>query len=94
MNEQMMNSSTQELKLLDRNLLSITGVNKIISFDNIEFILESNMGPIHIKGQNLELLSLDSHDGLIRIKGNIRGINYIDKISKKKEESIISKLFK
>lgn len=85
---------SHELKMIDRSILSLTGVIKIISFDNTEFILESNMGPIHIKGECLELLSLDNQDGLIRIKGTISGFNYIDKNMKKKEESILAKLFK
>ena len=93
MNEKI-NNATHELKMIDRSILSITGVNKIVSFDNTEFILESNMGPIHIKGESLELLSLDTQDGIIRIKGKIYGFNYIEKIGKKKEESLIAKLFK
>ena len=93
MNEKV-NNMAHELKMIDRSILSLTGVNKIISFDSTEFILETTMGPIHIKGENLELLTLDTHDGIIRIKGKVTGFNYIEKINKKKEESIITKLFK
>lgn len=93
MNEKII-GATHELKLLDRNLLSITGIKKIINFDSKEFILESIMGPIHIKGSSMELLSLDTGSGLIKIKGKIDSYNYIDKINKNKEESFISKLFK
>ncbi|MBE6148750.1 MAG: sporulation protein YabP [Firmicutes bacterium] len=93
MNEKM-NNASHELKMIDRSILSLTGVEKIVSFDNTEFILESNMGPIHLKGENLELLTLDTQDGVIRIKGKVSGFNYIEKIAKKKEESIIAKLFK
>ena len=92
MNERI--NTNHELKLIDRSLFTLSGVNKIISFDSTEFILESNMGPIHITGNDLELLNLDTHDGLIRIKGTINGFNYIDKTTKKKEESFIAKLFK
>ena len=93
MNEQALNI-THEIKLIDRSILSITGVNKIISFDSNEFLLETNMGPIHIIGLNLELLSLDTHEGIIRIKGKISSFSYMDKQIKKKEESILVKLFK
>lgn len=93
MNEKI-NNITHELKMIDRSILSLTGVNKIVSFDSAEFILETNMGPIHIKGENLELLSLDLQDNTIRIKGKISGFNYIEKLGKKKEESILAKLFK
>lgn len=93
MNEKNSNIS-HELKIIDRSLLTLSGINRIVSFDSFEFVLESNMGPVHIKGEGLELLSLDMQDNTIRIKGKISGYNYIDKVSKKKEESIISKLFK
>lgn len=85
---------THELKMLDRNMLAISGVNKIVSFDNLEFIIESIMGAIHIKGEGLELLNLDTTEGAIKIKGKINGINYIEKVNKKREESFIAKLFK
>ena len=93
MTEQIGNIS-HEIKLVDRSMLNISGVNKIVSFDSNEFILESSMGPIYIKGTALELLSLDTHDGNIRIKGKINGINYIEKSTHKKEDSFIAKLFK
>ena len=93
MNEQI-NNIAHEVKLIDRNILSLTGVNKIVSFDSNEFILETGMGPVYIKGESLELLSLDTHEGLIRIKGKVNGIDYIEKLVKKKEESFLTKLFK
>ena len=52
------------------------------------------MGAIYIKGSSLELLSLDTHDGNIRIKGKINGFDYIEKSNKRKDESFLSKLFK
>ena len=59
-----------------------------------ELKLESIIGPIHIKGSSIELISLDTGSSLIKIKGKIDSYNYIDKINKNKEESFISKLFK
>ncbi|MBQ6840847.1 MAG: sporulation protein YabP [Bacilli bacterium] len=93
MNEKI-NPVSHELKMIDRSILSLTGVAKIVSFDSTEFILETNMGPVHIKGDGLELLSLDTQDGAIRIKGKVSGFNYIEKLGKKKDESILAKLFK
>ncbi len=58
-----------ELKMIDRGILTLTGINKIDSFDNEEFLLESNMGHLHIKGEQLELVKLDTHDGNVKIKG-------------------------
>ncbi len=83
-----------ELKIIDRREISLTGIKKITSFDSEEFLLESNMGLILIKGSNLEIMRLDTHDGNVKIKGKINGFNYLDNKEKPKEESIISKLFK
>ena len=93
-NKEVMEFGSHELKLIDRREISLTGIKKITSFDAEEFLLESNMGIILIKGTNLEIMKLDTHDGNVKIKGKINGFNYLDNKEKGKGESIISKLFK
>jgi len=92
--EEIVTYGTHELRLLDRREIALTGIKKITSFDSEEFLLESNMGPILIKGSNLEIMRLDTHDGNVKIKGKINGFTYLDNKEKAKEESIIAKLFK
>lgn len=92
--ENIVTYGNHELKIMDRREISLTGIKKIISFDSEEFLLESNMGNILIKGANLEIMKLDTHDGNVKIKGKINGFTYLDGNNKGKEESIISKLFK
>ena len=53
------------------------------------------MGNIIIKGENLEMIKLDTIEGNVSIKGKINSLNYMENSNKKaKEESIMSKLFK
>ncbi len=85
---------SQEFKMIDRANVMISGINKIISFDDEEFLLESVMGNIHLKGENLELLKLDTNDGNVKIKGKINSFMYLDGKEKTKEDSFITKLFK
>jgi sporulation protein YabP len=92
--EDIVSYGSHELKIIDRREIALTGIKKITSFDAEEFLLESNMGPILIKGSNLEIMRLDTHDGNVKIKGKINGFNYLDNKEKIKEESLISKLFK
>ena len=83
------------ISLLERKNLVITGVKKIENFDNYQFILDTIMGVMVVKGEGLELIKLDTLSGNVSIKGLINSINYIDEGSKKeKEESIFSRLFK
>ena len=52
------------------------------------------MGMILLKGEGLEIIKLDTHDGNVKIKGKLNSFAYIENIKKGKEESLISKLFK
>ena len=87
-------SGTHEVRVLDRREISFSGIKKIDSFDEEEFMLESIMGIILLKGENLEILRLDTHDGNVKIKGKINSIAYLEDKHKVKEESLLSKLFK
>ena len=83
-----------ELKITDRREIFLSGIKKITSFDNEEFLMESNMGIILLKGSNLEILRLDTHDGNVKIKGKIVSFTYLDGENKQDKESFFSKLFK
>lgn len=85
---------SQEVKMIDRANISITGVSKIVSFDDEEFLMETVMGNLRILGEALELLKLDTTDGVVKIKGKINSFSYIDGKTKNKEESLMAKLFK
>lgn len=82
------------ISLYERKNLVITGVKKIENFDNEQFLLETIMGFIIIKGEGLELVKLDTLQGNVSIKGTINGINYAEDGKRDKENSIFSRLFK
>ena len=86
------NSINHVVKMIERKNIVISGIKKIVSFDDKQFLLESIMGNIVIKGSNLEMIKLDTIDGNVSIKGTIDSMNYID--DKKVSDSIITKLFK
>lgn len=92
--EEKLNFGSQEFRMVDRANVAISGISKIISFDDEEFLLESVMGNIHLKGENLELLKLDTNDGNVKIKGKINSFTYLDGKEKIKEDSFMTKLFK
>lgn len=85
---------SQEVKIIDRSSITLTGINKIVSFDDEEFLMESNMGNIRLLGEGLELLRLDTNEGNVKIKGKINSFTYLEGKLKSKEESMITKLFK
>ena len=91
-----MNINTHSISVIDRNIVNISGVNKVENFDKQEFLLETVMGFLNIKGEMLEMIKLDTIEGNVSIKGNISSIIYYENIKKKKnkEESMMSKLFR
>lgn len=84
---------THEIKIINRESLYLSGIKKIDNFDETEFLLDSVMGNILIKGNNLEVNLLDTDKGDVRIKGKINSIIYTD-AKKQNKESILTKLFK
>lgn len=82
------------ISINERKSIIITGVKKIESFDNEEFLLITNLGTILLKGENLEMIKLDTLEGNVSIKGKIDALEYLDSKEKGKESSLFTKLFK
>ena len=83
------------ISIAERKSIILTGVKKIESFDNEEFLMETTLGYLVIKGSELEIIKLDTYQGNVSIKGKIDSIIYMDNgVSKSKEESFLGKLFK
>jgi sporulation protein YabP len=86
--------ANHNITITERQSITISGITKIDSFDSEEFLLETSAGPLGIKGRELEIVKLDTYDGTIMIKGVIDGFSYLDAGKTKKEDSVISRLFK
>ena len=85
---------SQEIKMIDRSSITLSGINKIVSFDDEEFLMETTMGNLRLLGDGLELLKLDTNDGNVKIKGHINSLTLIDGTTTKNKESVFNKLFK
>ncbi|RLQ91681.1 sporulation protein YabP [Falsibacillus albus] len=77
-----------------RKLLDITGVKQVESFDNEEFLLETVMGFLSVRGQNLQMKNLDVDKGIVSIKGKVYDIVYLDEQHGEKAKGFFSKLFR
>lgn len=77
-----------------RKTLDITGVKQVESFDNEEFLLETVMGYLAIRGQNLQMKNLDVDKGIVSIKGKIFDLVYLEDHQGDKAKGFFSKLFK
>lgn len=83
------------ISLVERKNLIVTGVKKIDSFDEEEFLMETVMGYLVVKGEGLQLIKLDTLQGNVSIKGMIKSFGYVEDAGKKeKENGIFNRLFK
>lgn len=89
-------NSFQNIMLENREKLNITGIHDVFSFDDQIIIIETELGLLTIKGENLKInkLSLDSSDFVV--EGRINSLNYSEQehIPGKKGKNILSKIFK
>ncbi len=89
------NNPVQNLVLENREKLSISGVLDVLSFDDQIVILETELGLLTVKGENLRInkLSLDTAD--VIVDGEIYNLGYSEKnLDKKSGGGILGKIFK
>ncbi|CCQ93447.1 spore protein involved in the shaping of the spore coat [[Clostridium] ultunense Esp] len=84
-----------EINLFNRKSLSLSGVKKVESFDSEEFLLETEMGYLLVKGENLHLRNLSVEAGEVAIEGKIKELGYLDQYEPGvKVKGFFGKLFK
>lgn len=84
----------QNLILENRGKLSISGVNDVLSFDDQVVIVETELGLLTIKGENLRINKLSIDTSEVIVEGNISNLAYNDKELEKNKGSFINKIFK
>lgn len=82
-----------DVKLVGRKKLELTGVIEVLNFNEENVILETSMGGLLIKGNNMKVNVLNVENGDMCIDGFINSLTYVSK-DKTKKESILKKMFK
>jgi len=84
-----------EIGMMNRKSLAVSGVRNVDSFDAEEFLLETEMGYLLIKGENLHLRTLNVEQGNVAIEGKINEMGYLDDYRPgEKVKGFFGKLFK
>lgn len=84
----------QNLVLENREKLSISGVNDVLSFDDQIVILETQLGLLTIKGENLRINKLSIDNEEVIIEGDINNLAYSERDLERKGNSFLGKIFK
>jgi len=84
----------QNLVLENREKLSISGVLDVLSFDDQVVIVETELGLLTVKGENLRINKLSIDTSEVVVEGDIYSMLYSEKDLDKKGNSILGKIFK
>jgi sporulation protein YabP len=83
----------QEVRMLNRKTLEMTGVSNVESFDNEEFLLQTECGFLAVRGQSLHMKNLNLEQGQVAIEGTVHSLVYLDG-NPAKSKGLFGKLFK
>lgn len=84
----------QNLILENREKLSVSGVLDVLSFDDQVVIIETELGLLTIKGEDLRINKLSIDTSEVIVEGDIYSMNYSEKDLDKKSGSLLGKIFK
>lgn len=86
--------TSHRVVVINREEMSITGVSDVISFDESLIVIETDMGILEIKGNELHVNQLNLENGEMSLTGDMTGLEYDDKqLYKKGNRSLIGRLF-
>ncbi len=83
----------QNIVIQNREKAVITGVEDIHSFDDELVIVQTDLGILTIKGENLKMNKLNLENNELIIEGRTSAIAYSDAAQNKKQ-GLMNKLFK
>ena len=83
----------QNLILENREKLNVSGVNDVLSFDDQVVIMETELGLLTVKGENLKINKLNIDTTEVIVEGRINNLTYSEHQAKS-EGGIFGKIFK
>ncbi|MGI5948142.1 MAG: sporulation protein YabP [Lachnospiraceae bacterium] len=93
--EEKLGGRTHKLVLQNRGNASITGVTDVVSFDECQVILDTDLGLLTLKGKGLHVSRLTIEKGEVDVDGTVDSLSYSSNESLRKAgESMFSRLFK
>ena len=84
----------QNIVLENRKKLNISGVLDVLSFDDQIVIVETELGMLTVKGEDLRINKLSIDTSEVIVEGEIYNLGYSEKEYSKKEAGFIGKLFR
>jgi sporulation protein YabP len=84
----------QNIILENREKLKVSGVQDVLSFDDQMIIVQTTLGLLTIKGENLRVNKLNIDTSDFSVDGNISSLSYTNGTEIKGHSNFLNKIFK
>lgn len=84
----------QNLVLESREKLNISGALDVLSFDDQIVIVQTHLGLLTVKGEDLRISKLNIDSEEVIVDGTISSMSYSDKNIEKKDNGFLGRIFK
>ena len=84
----------QNLVLENRKKLSVSGVNDVLSFDDQVVVIDTELGLLTVKGEDIRINKLSLDTAEVIVEGEISSLLYSQNKQEKNAGTILSKIFK
>lgn len=79
----------------DRSAVNLTGVREMVSFDEEQVVMDTDMGLLTVKGKELHMSRLTVEKGEVDIEGTVDSITYAsNEAYRKGGQSLFARLFR
>ncbi len=68
--------NSHSISLTDRRLLTMTGVSRVVRFEDSVVVAETGLGTLMIQGKGLKLQKLAPEGGNVAVEGTISALVY------------------
>ncbi|MDO4568724.1 MAG: sporulation protein YabP [Clostridia bacterium] len=75
-----------------RELMSVTGVKDVVSFNDVEIVLLTDAGEMRIEGEQLRITKLSIDEGQVLVEGEIIAMEYEER--REQKTGLFSKVFR
>ncbi len=82
------------LVMENREQIALTGVQKVQSFDPKEIVLETELGILSIKGDQLGIKMLNLEEGMVDLQGHVSALIYHRNTSEGSRQGFLNKIFR
>ena len=82
------------LVMENRELIELTGVQKVQSFDPKEITLVTELGILSVKGNQLSIKLLNLEEGLVDLQGSIGALIYHQNPSASSRRGFLNRVFR